>query len=391
LEVKVLPCDTTAGWALDAGTTASVNEWPDYVSGYHSGALMLASGVAAAGGAQADVSVPVSGLSWLTLTATSVRKATGPIRRASDAKVTITLTLDGVQVPFYVPTYSHAYRVRLPLQGAALLTRIRVDFAAGDRLVLSNVLAVREDMPLDLLNAVKSALELRRDVLMGRGIRLGTLTCAAGDRRVTVATDWSWLERYAVFTVGDGAEAETHQADNATGASFTLGRAYGGPAMLRNHAAAPVYLTFPVEVGRFDTEVRLPGLCVWHSSPGPATITSRLTERLECFRAGDAVLVRDGARVAWRVMIDHEARSPELVAYMTQACRALMASGVLWVHGVKCWFEWSEPAVDAEPDMAYDILPRSAYALTAEVREDSWPPRIITASGPASLQVRPSP
>lgn len=391
MELKVLPFDTLDGLVPGAGTTLTLNEWPEYAAGYLTAAVMLHSPDDGPGGLWADLDADVSGAEWLTLTLASLRRPSGPLRRESDARVRVVLLLDGAEAEYAVPTYMHATRVRLPLNGASRLEGLGVESAPGDRLTLSNALAVRAEMPLDLMNAVKAGLERQRALLVGDGIPLGTMTCRAGDRRVTVDTDWSWLERYAVFSVGDGADREVHQADNATGASFTLGLPYGGPAMLRDHDAAPVRLTFPVEVGRFDVEARLPGLCVWYTSPGPAPLTARLDHRTECFLDGEAVRVRDGARVAWRVMIDHEARSPELVAVMTQACRNLLAEGVLWVHGAKVWFEWSEPAVDAEPDLAYDILPRTAYALTVEVREDSWPQTRTATSGPASLQVSPSP
>lgn len=381
-----------AGWTPSGGATLELTEWPDLICGYDPAALMVR--MAAGGGAStAFAAVDVSKATGLALSLASFRRATGPLHKASDAAYAVDLTLDGSVIRYLVPTYRGLTRVLLPLDGASELTGLAVIALhdGEDQLVVSGALAVADEAPLDLLLAVKAGLERERDLLFGRGRRVGTMTCSAGDSRVTVDTDWSWMERYAVFSVGEGDSLEVHQADNAAGGEFTLGRAYGGPAMLHDHDGDPVYLTFPVEVGRFDVEVRLPGLCVWFTSPSPTPKTGRLAESVSCFKGGEAVLRRDGARVSWRVMIDHEARSPELIADMTQACRNFLAGGVAWVHGIRYWFEWSEPAVDAEPDAAYDVIPKSAYALTVETREDSWQARKVPQSEATSLSVRPLP
>lgn len=391
MDVELLPCEATTGWSADPGVTVATTEWPDLISGLHQSSLFLKFTAGGEAWYTFPAPVDVSKAQWLTLSLASMRRPSGQIRTRAAATYAIVLTLDGAPVRFEVPTFGVLTRVPLPLGGALLLTAVRIVAVHGadDWLVVSDLRAARDEMPLDLLASVAAGLRAQRDILLGRGMPVGTLTCAAGATKVSVDTDWSWLERYAVFSVGEGATYEEHQADNAVGPEFTMSRGFDGQAMLYAHDADQVYVTFPIEVGRLDVEARLPGLCVWFTSPGPATRTARLQEQVECFSPGGAVVRRDGARVSWRVMIDHEARSPELIAYMTQACRNFLAGGVVWVHGIRYWFEWSEPAVDAEPDSAYDIIPKSAYALTVEVREDSWQPKTTPTLSATDLAVIP--
>jgi hypothetical protein len=349
------------------------------VSGDLSAALMVRIPAGSSGRAVGKVlttALDITGALELVLTLTSFRKATGPIRSAGEAAYALDIKSGaGVTTRFYIPCWGHAAQAEILASGIASVKEfwLYVLHPDADQVVISNFLAVADELPLDILDAVKLGVEDQRDRLIGNGVKIGTASFYPGDKSVTIDTDWSWVERYAVLRFYKaGSVDETHQANNAVGNTISLTDLYDGTEMVTAGSDVDVYLTFPVEIGRMDREILLPGVCLWYSGPDPDPRTSRASLEVKSGTATELYVKRDGLMVKWRITMDNEARSPELIAIITTALRNFMARGVVWVHGKKFWFEWTEPAVPEEPVEGYDVIPKSAYSIDISVREDSW-------------------
>ena len=391
--VDLMSTNGTAEWTKDAGVTLELCQWPDLISGDLPAALMARFAAGTAGlrfGKVLAAPVSLTDVNELVLTVTSLRAPTGPIWRASSARYALDLVDSlGATRRFYIPCFKAAGQVEVPTAGMASVAAFwiyKLD-QVEDQAVFSNLLAVREEMPKDLLAAVKRGVEARRDFLLGYGVEIGTATFAAGASKVTINTDWSWVERYAVLRFRGAGVDEVHQADNAVSNEVTFTNMYGGKRTLNAATAAKVYVTMPVEIGNADREVLLPGVCVWYSGPDPDPRTSRASEEVKCVGPSGIASKRDGLLSAWTVTMDNEARSPELIALITGAIRAFMARSTVWVHGKKFWFEWSDPAVPVEPVEGYDVIPNTAYSIKVSVREESWAGITGHASHPADLDV----
>lgn len=394
--IDALSTNGAGEWTADAGISLELCQWPEYASGDRAASLMIrfpANGSGKKVGKVLASPLDTSAAEELVITLTSLRAPTGCIRRASDARYAVDVVDSGhVTTRFYVPCHGSAVQAEMPSLGINSIREFWIVCLhnEADQLIASNFLAVKDELPLDLLKAVKASIEARRDELYGIGVRIGKATFSAGDLEVTIVTDWDWVERYAVLRfVGDGVD-EVHQANNAEGNVVSLTRLYDGQSMVGAATEADVYLTMPVEVGRYDLEVLLPGIALWYDGPVPEPATSRLTEEVRCAVGQDLCLKRDGLLVKWRITMDHEARSPELIAWMTAAIRAFFARGYVWAHGKRFWFEWTEPAAPVEPDAAYDVIPKTSYTIEISVREESWSKIRTVRAEPATVEASPS-
>lgn len=377
-----------AGWTADSGITIESQGFKDYISGYNDASLALRVTAGHLGAsATKTIAFDATGKEWISFSAISLRRPVAELRRSSDAAYSIELASGQV---FYVPIRGDFSRVFIPVDGFTGVTRFKITVRHNDDdfLMISNLRAVSDDFPADVLAGVKSGLERERDRL-APGIPIGTVTASAGARSVTVATDWSWVERNVVLRIGSGATAEEHLINNVSGNVVSFADTLDGAAILHNHTTDAAFITFPVDVGYYDREAKLPGVSLWYQSPTPIPRNGR--EGLSVVAIGPLGVYqrRDGALVRWHITFEAAARAPELVAIATEAIRAYLATSAIWVHGQRLWFEWAEPSVDSEPVEGYDIVPRASYAFDVEVKEDSWQLQKVVTGSP-SLSVSPS-
>jgi len=336
--------------------------------------------------ASKTISFDATGFEWISFSAISLRKPVAELNRSSDAAYSIELASGQV---FYIPIRGDFSRVFIPIDGFTAMTtfKITVRHDDADFLILSNLRAVKDDFPADILAGVKAGVERERD-LFAPGIAIGTVTAAAGATSAIIATDWSWIERNVVLRIGSGANTEEHLINNVSGNTVSFADTLDGRAFMHDHTLSAAVITFPVDIGYYDREAKLPGVSLWYQSPTPIPRNGRECLRVVAIGPLGVYQRRDGALVRWRVSFEVAARTPELVAIAAEAVRAYLAKSLIWVHGQRLWFEWSEPSVDSEPVEGYDIVPRASYVLDVEVKEDSWQ-RIKLGTGSPSLSVSP--
>jgi hypothetical protein len=394
MERVIDTCESLTGWTADTGVALELCEWPDLISGNGVASIMakISAGTAGRGfGKTFSPAISSTGAAELVASLISRWKASGEITKASEANYAIDVTHGtGTVTRFYVPAFRDMAHVEIPMDGIGNITKLKVIalHTGTDAVVLSNARLVTDEMPLDMLLATKGGIESEIHSLIGDGIGIGTATLVSGSLEATINTDWSFVERYAVLRfVGTGID-ETHQIINAVGNVVQFGTLYDGKTIL-NSGAVTVSIVVPVEVGRYDREIVLPGVLVWYSGPTPEPRTNRIEERVRS--ASDTALFtkRDGLSVLWRITLNNDARSAELVAIITQAIRNFLGKSVLWVHGKKLWFEWKEPAASVEPTEAYDIVPNSAYSIDIQIKEETWQRKRVTKSSAATLTIVP--
>lgn len=368
-ELLINALDSLTGWAADSGLTVELQYFEEYRARYHSAAVALRIPAGSTGKTATltlPASVDVSAFDELVINIASLRKEAGNVQRDSDAAYAVSIA---TAQDFSVPTFKQLTDTSIPIDGFTAVTKLKVvvNHNDDDYLILSDLRAVTESLPADILDGVKDGIEAERTRL-GINRAIGTVTALAGARTITIADDWSFLERNMVLLFN----GETHQVDNIVDNQVSFLSTYDGNTLLSPATNATVYITFPVEVGYYDREATLPGIVVWYASPTPATRNSRAEMRNECVGPLGTYQKRDGLIQTWRVQLEIVARSPELQADAARVARAFLGTSTAWVNGRKVWFEWTEPAIDNEPVESYDIIPRASYTFDVEVREDTW-------------------
>lgn len=384
-ELLINALESTTGWTADTGITVETQGHADYIANYHSAAIAIR---IPAGSSNKTATltlttpVDVTGYEELVLNVASLRKPVTQVQRDTDAAYTISVA---TSQDFSIASPGVLTDVSIPVDGFTQVTKLKIiiNHADSDYLILSDFRAVKESLPSDVLNAVKRGIERERDRL-NLDAEIGTCTAPAGSEMVTIATNWAFLEKNVVVKMG----TETHQIATKENNRVTFNTSFDGKQLLNTQTSAKVSVTYPVEVGYYDREARLPGIAIWYDSPTPTTRNSRAEVKPECVGPLGSYLKRDGLLFSWRVQLEIVARSPELQSIAARAARAFIGTSTLWIHGRRAWFDWKDPAVDTEPVEGYDIIPRASYMFDVEVREDTWQ-RIRLNRGSPILSVMP--
>jgi len=367
--------DSATGWTA-TGLSLMLNEHEDYVAGRNSASLMISFPAGSKDKfAIKSIAADVSDATEITFSIKSFRY---PVDSMED-RPAYSIELASGQ-SFKVPNHSLFTAVTIPVDGFSAITEFKItaltDFE--DVIAISNLLAVRPELPLDILAAVKLGLEDQQSRLFGLGKKIGKVNAQAGATGVTIEDNYDWVMRYAVVTIsgedsGHVLHQEMHQVDaTASGVVSSFFPTFNGRKFLYEYVDADVYVAMPITIGRFDREVTLPGVMLWYNSPTPAARVSRAARETFCSGPLGNYVHREGFHEKWRVVLENDARSPELLGYTTEFCRAFLGQSALWIHGRKYWFEWTDPAVDGDPVEATDVLPRATYEIDVEIKESTW-------------------
>jgi len=241
-----------------------------------------------------------------------------------------------------------------------------------DVLIIKDLAYISEGYPEDILAGVKA--EIERYIKPSKVV--GRVHAYEGDRELEFYDNWSWLERNVVVQLGDRRYIVKDYRDNIA----SLGHLYDGETVKEDYEGE-VRVFIPVEIGYFQREQELPGITLWYESPISSEKHTSLTPRTMVRRLnpdgseGNYVMCRNGWLEEWKILINIEARTPELVAEAATAVRHFLNSYVIWVHGNKLWFNWEEPVQDTDPVEGWDLIPRAQYSLRTEVvaeRLDRW-------------------
>jgi len=371
MDVSLDTFESLTGWSMGTGITGATCNHRNLIASWNDASLIFS---IPSGSKNKTITktyvtpIPLADYDNIVFNFKSFYLGNNDFRKKSDAVYSIQF---GDGVSYYFPSNEQFTPVIIPVGTKTHIDSITftclTDFE--DAIVISDLRGVKDELPIDLLTAAQKSIEWHIDRIMGNGIAIGTVTAEPGDTTIQIAGNWDFTEIFAVIKITDGTNTETHQLSNAITGKVEFNSMYDGKSILHRYTNAQVYITAPVVIGRFDKEIVLPGAMIWYTSPEPAPLTARLSEEIISMTDLVFYLVRDGLRYKWSLVIDNEARSPELVAYITTAIRAFFAESIIWICGRKYTFEWDQTAVDTDPVDAYDIIPKTVYTVSITIIE----------------------
>lgn len=333
--------------------------------------------------------IDVSDYDRVVVSIASMRRGVQGMRVESDANYAIEV---GSGNEYKIAAPYRLAQADLLLDGITSIDRIRVRpvHDQSDVVVVSYMVAVKQDLPLDIFTEVRDRIQAEKDARVGTGIEVGTVTGSVGDKQVTVSGDWRWIDDNAVIVIGDGGDRERHQVRKSAENVFTLDKRYDGVSLVNDQSSAPVYLDIPVQYGFRTNIAELPGIAVWGFSPDPIVRGAGTDEWLEAVREDGTLYVRrEGNILEWTVQIACESRDYYPLALATETVRNFLARRVIWVNGRSVDFFWNEVTDDEDPGESIDDLPRVIYNLTVEVKEDAWQTTRPAAADKATTTVSP--
>lgn len=399
----------TTGWTPGTGSTMSVslNEIPDFIAGLNvAGSLILSTPT---GNLNKTISnsytLDLTGYNEVVFHVWSRNKQNygNDYNLASEYAYKIdfqkTTGMTTTHNYFYVPTFDGFNDVTLYINGITLVDKIEITalFDDDDYLIISNMVAVKDEIPVDIFRGVKEKLSYEMELkyqsstggIMGKGIYLGTVSASAGDLTIYNINSYNYLDRYAVIYIDDGAgNSETHQLDNNDGQEYSFTSLYDGKTILNNYNDASLYLICPVEYGSSEREIILPGVSVWGMSPEEVLRTNKIEEMRDTFVPGDTVYSRlTPVTFQYIIILDCEARNNELLALMSLACRSLIAKQFIWVNGKKLNLYPEGPGEYIEPVEGFNEIPKIQYRMRVEIKEDIYDRSLLVKTITNALNV----
>lgn len=371
MKASVEPFISVTGWTISSSSTVAVNEFKEFIAGLQVKSLLFFFDSAGGRTASKTVSVDVSDYTELVFSLFSFRKNAETFWHIADYQYK--LILNGTK-EYLIPTWTSFVDVTIYIGDVSAITSIAIEaiHADDDYLIMSEMVAVKEELPLDILTAIKEQLESLVATDIGDGVNVGTVSGDTGDSVIIPSGSLNWIERYSVITIDDGVNSETHQIGENDGSIFNFTSLYDGAELLNDYADADLLLQYPVEFGKSEGEIILPGIVVWEMSPSLITRESKLEIIYDTLDAiNDTWQARQaGQNEEYGVLIDCEARQYEQLAELTKLVRRLLAPEKLWISGRKHDMRFEETSIEVSPTEGIKHIPKVQYTLIVEVKED---------------------
>ena len=280
----------------------------------------------------------------------------------------------------FIPTFERMIDVTMKCAGLGSIDEIRIVCLhdEADYIIVSNMVAVKDELPRDIFEGIKNQLLYdigklypRINGILDKGILIGTVNASVDDKSIQFQTASKFIEKYAVIKIDDGTNSEVHQILSSDGLEFFFNTNYAGLKVVNNFTNASVYLIVPVEFGLSEEEILLPGIGIWGMNPEEVYDISKLDTVRDTFKDDETVQTREAdAKFRYKILIDCEARHNELIAFMSRAVKNFIARQKVWVNGKSIEFFSDGTSTYIEPVEGYNEIPKIQYVIRIEVKEE---------------------
>ena len=374
MKLSVDPLTATTGWVVNAPSTVTVNTFPEFIAGLNTQSLMfkfdILDGTRTAVKTY-DPEIDVSDYEELIFSIWSLKFQGQRHIEASDFSYKI--TLNGSR-EYYIPTHDSFSDLTIYIRDIDSISSITFTplHAITDWIIVSDMLAVLDEIPRDIYQAIQEHIEFHLYNLYGLGKSVGLMTGSTGDAYMSVDGDEPWLERYSVVVIDDGVNRETHQIEENDGQMFWFNSMYDGSVLLNDFSDADVFLKFVTTFGQWEKEIILPGIVIWNMTPEPLLRGSKLQQVLDTFDITNDNFQsrREGQILRWDCLIDCEARMYELIADMSKAVRRFIQQEKLWINGRRHDIYFEGSPVEIVPTEQINVIPKVQYIVGVEMKED---------------------
>ena len=235
--------------------------------------------------------------------------------------------------------------------------------------LVSYIVAVTPEYPLDILVGIKDALENIRDKKIKYKF-LGTVGTEVDDEYITLDGEML-IAKYCVLKIESIEGVEYHQVEKIVGDQYYFNGNYDGSKILYEHVDATVHLFYPITYLIHEIESNMSGISVWTSISEQVNQESDIQVESHTFNEdGTSKENRVGVGQLFRMQIDAESFSYEILYKLAYVVRVLMSRGVVWVGGKKCIMQQEGMPVQQQfqdPNM----IPKISVMGTVYLRDDS--------------------
>lgn len=383
---------STTGWTTGLGAAVhGVNQVPEYVAGLNSQSLVFSfNGLG--GWAEKSIAMDISKYEEVTfhLWSRNKKKAGWDFQLSADFVYKIDF---GTGVEYLVPTFQGFMPVTLDISALTTpITRVRITALHPDTdyLIVSEMVAVRDEIPADLFIGIKEHVDNAMAEEYGRtkfknsagdwiegvaskGIPIGIVSGNAGDSDILFTGPLPFVEKYSVIRIDDGVNSEVHQVMDNDELEFHFNTNYDGSALVNTFVSAVVYLVLPCVFGTSESEITLPGIALSGMASEEVQETNKEDTVRDTFTPGDSVKSRQtSVPYQYRVFFDCNSRHDSVLAMMSKVVRAILSKEFVWVNGKKIEIAAEGPGEYFGPDSELPIIPKIQLRALCEIREEVW-------------------
>jgi len=377
MKLSVDALTSITDWVVNAPSTITVIQEPTLIAGLNTSSLMIkfdSGDVVRTATKTFSTPIDVSDYESLVFSIWSSSKGFDKLY-IKPADFSYKIKLDATH-EYYIPVWSTFSDITIGIEDVTAITQIQITplFDTTDYIVISEMIAEKEQIPYDILAAVKEHIDHYITQRESDGILLGTIDASVDDEAITFLTTPNYLDRYGVIKITDGVNTETHQVEDNDGLIFQLNDNIDGNKILNDFTGASVFLQFTSFINPGQYEIRLPGMSIWGIEFEPILQGAKLDTIRDSFLVSDGTSKErtEGQILKFPVAIDCEARSHELIDRMARAVRIMIADERLWINGRKHDIYFSGAPTEMKPTMGVDIIPKITYSLDVEVKENIY-------------------
>ena len=362
-------------WTVNAPSTISENEFKDYIAGLNSKSLMIKFDKNdSVKTATKTFSSPfdVTNYDTLVFSIWSKNKGKQIYNKASDFNYKI--KIDSTN-EYYIQIYETMSDVSIGIEDVTEITQIQITALHNeeDYIIISEMIAEKEESAYDVLNAVKEHIDYYIDNEYEDGISIASsITATSGNNYIDIAGNPFFIGRYTVIKIKEGSIEEIHQIHNNNGSRFFFNSNYNGKTIQNTFTNATIYIIFPCYFNHGQLEIRLPGIAIWGISPESKLTDAKLYTEIDTYSVNnDNFKGRQiGQILVYTILIDIESYSTELLEKLAQVVRKFIARESLWINGRRHDIFFSGTSIEQRPTIGIDIIPKIQYSMTVEVREN---------------------
>lgn len=365
---------SSAGWTSNTTLVVVENEAEDFIASLNDKSLLVKFDGNKDDFVEKTISVDVTGFDEIRLWMISVYKGRAGrpnykngsgFADPSDFAYKIDFGFD----EFFLPVLDNFFQITVAIPVGTTVTKIKITALHDDLdvLIFSHLIAVQDEIPLDILRGIKTAIERETDLT---AISSGTGTGVAGENELTV-TGIQFIDRHSQIKIG----SERHVvADVFYGATTTIrfDKQLDGKTLLANHANDPLFLELPVLISRRRQAYIGNSITVSSDVPDKIRQDGEESFLIDTFRVAGTVETRTvGITKSLAVQIDCESQHEFILQRLQRAAQAFIGRVIFYANGINLEaYQVSSARIEAE---SLDVVPRISFVAAIEFTEDIWP------------------
>jgi hypothetical protein len=208
---------------------------------------------------------------------------------------------------------------------------------------------------------------MSRPLFKGKGIK-------AGDKMFK-PEDTMFLARYSCIEIKDDDNTEAHQIITDNNNKYTFSSLFDGRVFKNNFDKFECDLLFPVRFGVWEKEIILPSFTLWEFAFTQTHRNAELLPDVYQRNIEDKIIgsLTQGAVNAYKILVDVESHSYELIEHMTFSVKRMLADNCIWVNNQKCFIQLMSDPVEITPNEDLSIIPKVQYNINVSFRENVIP------------------